>query len=320
MTAHVADPPIPPLRPHPATATVDRRWVHRASVAEVFLTDVRHSGAGTFTAHCQLPRRHAYHSDHTPGRIDPMLLLESCRQAETCGAHTCLGMPLDTKFVLNRWSLDCLSHTYDDRTPVTLRIDVRADVRCRAIGRTTECGYVMDLTADGDPLGQATMTVTYLEPARYRALRTMRRCGPPPMSTELAAPGTRDRRLPGDITFGRRDPRNVLLDDVVRSGGTATATLVPPVDHASLFDHPLDHVPGAAVTEAAAQLAAAATGGEITGFSGEFHRFVELDDVTTLSAAPATPGGEVGVRVQQSGTVVADLRIRVELRPGQVPA
>lgn len=300
------------------TATVDRRWVHRASVAEVFLTDVRPSGAGTFTAHCQLPRRHAYHSDHAPGRIDPMLLLESCRQAETCGAHTCLGLPLDTKFVLNRWSLDCFPHSYDDRTPLTLRIDVRADVRHRGIGRSTECGYVMDLTADGDPMGRAEMTVTYLEPARYSALRTMRRSGPPPMSTELAAPGPRVRALPGGITFGRRDPRNVVIDDVVRDGGTATATLVPPVDHASLFDHPLDHVPGAAVTEAAAQLAAAVTGGEVTGFSGEFRRFVELDAITTLATEPATPGGEVGVRVEQSGAVVAGLRITV--RPGQVPA
>lgn len=73
------------------TRTVDRALVHRDSLGEVFLTDLRPLGDTCYAAAAQLPRSHAYYGDHLlrPSAYDPVLLLEACRQS-------CLVAPMSS--------------------------------------------------------------------------------------------------------------------------------------------------------------------------------------------------------------------------------
>ncbi|MFD6909770.1 AfsA-related hotdog domain-containing protein [Streptomyces sp. NPDC060077] len=86
--------------------SVDRRLLHRRALSEVFLTDTAAVDGQRFLAGAELPSSHAYFTDH-PGHtaVDPVLLLECARQAETYGAHRHLGVDDGTTFVLQSWSM-----------------------------------------------------------------------------------------------------------------------------------------------------------------------------------------------------------------------
>src|SRR5215469_12545433 len=116
--------------------TVDRRLVHRTAVAEVFLTDMKPlaeyptdrppTGEYEFVAAAQLPLTHGYYNDHVQRRelFDPMVLLESCRQATIWGAHD-LGVPLETSLIVNSFDLkmDDLAACEVGRKPAQLRME-----------------------------------------------------------------------------------------------------------------------------------------------------------------------------------------------------
>jgi hypothetical protein len=85
--------------------------------------------------------------------------------------------------------------------------------------------------------------------------------------------------------------------------------------HAVLFDHPVDHVPGMVLMEAARQ-AALLTVGEPDALPVRCHftfdKYVELDAPTIVTAAPMPPAirGNRGVEVkfeQASSTVATGL-------------
>ncbi|OLT16522.1 hypothetical protein BJF78_13955 [Pseudonocardia sp. CNS-139] len=88
-----ADPQTGP-RPGPAVETpltydrtVPRQMVHRAAVAEVFVTDAVQVAEKQVRVAVQLPPSHGYFGDHASGQVDPLLLLEAARQAGIFGSH-----------------------------------------------------------------------------------------------------------------------------------------------------------------------------------------------------------------------------------------
>ncbi|MBJ7289692.1 ScbA/BarX family gamma-butyrolactone biosynthesis protein [Williamsia sp.] len=295
-----------------STQPVDRRWVHRAAVGEVFLTDFATTGANSFVACCQLPRRHHYFSDHCADRLDPMLLLECCRQAETCCAHLAFEVPIDHKFILNHWDLDVVAPSVGDgRCPRELRITITAEC-IRDRGAARGYAYSMALEVDDFLVGTVRMTATYLSPDSYAALRRMRRIGDPPTSDRLDFTPMRP-----PVGVGRRDPNNIMIHNLAphRDGGMQ-ATLSAAVNHPSIFDHSLDHVPGLGVTEAAKQLALATTGGSsVNGLTAEFRRFLELDEPATMIARRVSAEGLVEIEVVQCESSAAVFEVEVEHEP-----
>lgn len=293
-----------------STQPVDRRWVHRTAVSEVFLTDFARTSISTFSATCQLPRRHFYFTDHETLAVDPMLLLECCRQAETCCAHIALDVPMDAKFVLNKWELRACGRLLPEGcAPPELRIDIVVELvrSCRTM-RTYS--YAMTLSIGGKAAGEAHMTATYLSADCYQSLRLLRRATPPPSSVDLALIGVESELASACV--GRSDPGNILLRNIhAEPDGARWATLHVPVDHPSIFDHPLDHVPGIGVTEAAKQLAVAATGAPfMRSVEATFHRFVELDEPAVVTAFKERGQADVvNVQVTQKGEIAADFRV-----------
>ncbi|MFF4957329.1 AfsA-related hotdog domain-containing protein [Streptomyces sp. NPDC001222] len=291
----------PGLRELEFVRSVDRRLLHRRALSEVFLTDTSAVDDQRFLAGAQLPSSHAYFTDHVGHTVvDPILLLECARQAETCGAHRHLGVDDETKFVLQSWSMrlpGLFAGCSGD--PAELVMEVTTDRPAAAGAAARSVTYAMRFLLSGQEVGEVRMAVGYLSSTTYSFIRSKRRGSPPVSSDDVAAvPATVDAR---DV--GRADPVNALLVDPVRDGEGITAGVRIPSDNPSMFDHAQDHLPGMVLTEAARQaallsgarlLGQPADGTTLVGFDLGFTRFAELDAPTTVSAVP--DGESDGIR------------------------
>jgi 2-oxo-3-(phosphooxy)propyl 3-oxoalkanoate synthase len=273
--------------------SVDRRLLHRRALSEVFLTDTSAVDGQRFLAGAQLPSSHAYFTDHVGHTVvDPVLLLECARQAETYGAHTHLGVDGDTKFVLQSWSMRLpglfAAHSGD---PAELTMQVTTDRPADATAPARSVTYEIRFLLSGEEVGEVRMAVGYLSSGTYSFVRSKRRGSPPVLSDDVATvPATVD---PQDL--GRANPVNALLIDPVHDGDGISASVRTPNDNPSMFDHVQDHLPGMVLTEAARQaallagarlLGRPADGTTLVGFDLGFAKVAELDAPTTVSAVP----------------------------------
>ncbi|WP_019200626.1 ScbA/BarX family gamma-butyrolactone biosynthesis protein [Tsukamurella sp. 1534] len=318
--------------------TVPRQLVHRCAVSEVFLTSFASEprvvdGVPVYTLGAQLPRAHAYYGDHRgpqAGHHDPLAVMEVARQAGIAVSHEFFGVPMDHAFLVRvfdgvavpgpRWEAGS--------EPADLTVDLRVTREHVADGRRTGLDVVMDIASEGEPMMTILGSLSWMPPRAWTGMRrTVRErmgLGQRPTGVHPATPG-------GAAEVGREARRNVVIGAVSRSGARAEAPLVVDTTHPSLFDHPLDHVPGSLLLEAARQFAVATAGSptrRAATLRSRFDAFVELDVATTCHARMAgSPVGSgvagaedapdsVVVRVEQAGRTCAE--IEVEFVP--VPA
>ncbi len=302
--------------------SVDRALLHRSALSEVFLTDCRAVDDHAYVAAAQVPPSHAFYTDHLHRRplVDPMLLMECARQAETYGGHAVLGVPAATSFILRDWSLRVDDPAVLTRPAgpgaVTMVVDTR-DHR-RVGGALRGVVYDIALALEGVPVGRVHISVGYLPKEPYQRLRHTRRGSVPPVSTAV------DPRPAGAPVaphlVGRRDPANVVLLDAHTEGHELTARIRPAVDNPSLFDHAQDHLPGMVMMEAARQAGLLALNDVhglspyrlvLTGMHAEFSSYAELDApafVRVRAEAPAHHTGdwELTARFEQGSAVIAE--------------
>ncbi|MFE4453036.1 ScbA/BarX family gamma-butyrolactone biosynthesis protein [Streptomyces sp. NPDC056796] len=312
--------------------TIDRRMVHRASVAEVFVTGLQETAELSFRCAAQLPVSHAYFNDHTgsPAPDDPLLLLEICRQASIYGAHRQLGVPLATTFMVGDWSIRLCGTdgpATGDRPGELILSETMTPAYDRR-KRLTAVRFDIGLTMWGRPLGSAHIRVSSAPTPQYAALRHMQRGSTPPTTSAFRAVDDRhDAVAPARV--GRLDPANVVLAGAGTrvDEETLSATLAPDFGNGGLFDHDYDHIPAMVLMEAARQSAILlerelrpddGTSGlaSVAALDASFSRFAELDSPVRVSAAPDRREGlprRLSVSLGQSGSPVA--AIGVTLRP-----
>ncbi|MGW1104689.1 ScbA/BarX family gamma-butyrolactone biosynthesis protein [Streptomyces sp. NPDC002540] len=292
----------PPLFRFPSlTTTVPKEFVHRAAVAEVMLTDWRRKDDARFEVTAQWPRGHSFFSP-IGAHHDPLLAAETIRQVGSLLAHAEFGVPFGHQFLM--WDLEYAAEP--DRvligdTPAALDIDVTCTEVKRRGGALAGLRYEAVLHRDGKPAVRGSAAYTCTTPAVYRRLRGDR-CTPEGVSRlPLTAPAP-------PRSVGRVSPADVVLSPV---GETNRWQLRADTRHHVLFDHPVDHVPGMVLLEAARQAAAAALGncGMLpTGIASEFHRYAELDTPCTIQAQhlPDAADGRKSVLVtgHQGGNLV----------------
>jgi hypothetical protein len=301
---------------------VPRRLVHRRSLSEVFLTDSRSVSRTQFVAGAQLPSSHAYFTDHMEATsVDPLLLLECCRQAETHAVHTHFGAPADTKFVLQSWSLSLSGLASIGSASGPAEVAVMADTHDAQWRGTSlrALSYRMRIDVSGEHVGEARMRVQYLPDGVYDAMRRKQHGGGAPPSSDTYR-NPRDEALVPPECVGRTQPDNVILVDPVVDGKAVRARLRVDGGHPSMFDHAQDHVPGMVLMEAGRQIALL-TWGELTrvppaswrisGIEADFHAYGELGEplvVIAHQSAAVGSTGEAQVRVtfEQSGWTVAE--------------
>ncbi|MFJ5886091.1 ScbA/BarX family gamma-butyrolactone biosynthesis protein [Kitasatospora cineracea] len=227
--------------------------VHRAAVAEVFLTDAVRVGEDRFLVAAQWPRDHAlYHPDRA-GVSDPMLFAETIRQTLVYLAHEFHGVPLSHRFIGGDMDFEITD-------PEALRVGaapvpVVLETRWAFEGAWTPKRYGMRieavLTVDGRPCGRGSLRVVAVDERRYGLLRGR--------SDAMGAALSRALLPPEDYGVHRMPPAAVgrlrAKDSVLaRGAGAGEWGLELDLDHAILFDHPSDHAPLMALLEGFRQL------------------------------------------------------------------
>ncbi|WP_112471184.1 ScbA/BarX family gamma-butyrolactone biosynthesis protein [Streptomyces triticisoli] len=299
--------------------TLPKELVHRAAIAEVFLTDAKRPSEDEVLLAAQLPRLHAFHDDTLAPRThhDPFMLLEACRQAIFVVAHRYLGVPLGHKFLLRAVESDVLDPTalVPGNTPTEAVIAARVGERLRSRSGMTGLRLAFTVTIRGRPAMSARIDYSWMRPRDWTRLRAGQRGALGLSGRPVALRGPRaDAAL-----VGRRDPANVVISPPRTTGdGGSAARLVARTTHPTLYDHWVDHVPGMLELEACRQLAltAAVAAGALrtptalpVGLSARFHRFAEMDLPLLCLTAPVLPGADVECALHQLGAPVAEARI-----------
>jgi hypothetical protein len=307
-------------------ATVSRHLVHRASVAEVFVTDSAAVGADTFDVAAQLPRGHSI-GEHAP-LYDFMLLLEVVRQAGVLVSHRHLEVAPGTQFIFRslRLHLDDLAAVRIGSSPAKAVVRVSVEPERSRSGRMKGLRFLGGVQIDGQSALQGEGTLLFLTDADYQALRA----GMREAKLSTSRPVTARLAAAAPAAVGRRDPRNVVITPPLPQGdGRFGASLVVDVSHPHLFDHPLDHVPGNLELEACRQISLAAVaqryglaadGLTVVGVTADFTDFAELDLITRVTGDVGdlyyddrlgTSVAPVTVELTQAGGVVATGKIEV---------
>ncbi|MFE0201151.1 ScbA/BarX family gamma-butyrolactone biosynthesis protein, partial [[Kitasatospora] papulosa] len=266
------------------TTTVPKEFVHRASVAEVMLTDWARHDDHRFTVTAQWPRGHSFYTNIDDCH-DPLIAAETIRQAGILLAHAEFGVPLDRHFLV--WDLAVSvrpEHMRVGWQPASLELGVTCSSVKRRGRELSGFRVSVDIRRDGELAGTGGGSLACLQPAVYRRLRAPHLIeGARPRVIPLTAP------VPPQ-TVGRSSPVDVVLSP---AGRPHLWRLRVDTGHPVLFDHPLDHVPGMLLLEAARQATAARLGRSYLplDITSEFKRFTELDAPCLIEAERVAGSG-----------------------------
>ncbi|WP_228001657.1 AfsA-related hotdog domain-containing protein [Nocardia australiensis] len=286
------------------STVVPREHVHRSAISEVYLTDILCERYPRFRLGIQLPRQHSYYSDHVAtgaASYDPLLLLECCRQASILIAHRYVGAEMDEKFVFNTATL-CITEPaglvvrdYPGYGILDAAITAEKQRGDRVVGIT----LAIDIQLDDRTVATMRMAIQWMPGGAWDKIRTRGRAAldlsadPPHALAHRAAPEF----------VARGDRENVVVGSVHTQSTALTTEIVVDQRHPSLFDHPLDHIPGAVIFEAMRQtglLSAYELFGLSPGrlstvmISADFQQFGEPELATYATATPLGVPGDRG--------------------------
>jgi hypothetical protein len=279
------------------TSTVPREYVHRVAVSEVLLTSWAAVDADTYTARAQWPRGHSFFTTIGGRWQDPLLIAETIRQAGLLLAHAEFDVPLGHQFLL--WDLSysiCAEAPAVSESPTELDLHISCHDIVRRGTRLSSMRYTVTLLRNDVPtaIGEARFSCT--SPASYLRLRGSHSA----TSTAPVLPLPRAER-PADV--GRVLPHDVVLAPCDKAAPGRQLRVDP--THPILFDHPVDHVPGMVLLEAARQAATAAMRPRLLlpmGMASTFARYVELDTPCWITTDAGVPDQQGNVRVRITAT------------------
>ncbi|MFG2825955.1 ScbA/BarX family gamma-butyrolactone biosynthesis protein [Streptomyces sp. NPDC048434] len=293
-------------RPSVLTTTVPREYVHRAAVAEVFLTNWRRDDVG-WVVSAQWPRAHTFYGP-VHGLHDPLLLIETMRQAGILLSHVAYRVPLDHPIMWQRVRYDLAPQALRAaEEPAEVELHITAHDMVHRGTRLVSARQDFRIVCDGRDLASASLLFSCHSPAVYRRLRGE--------YSDVALANSRKLPLPEAVApqlVAREHDRDVVLSPTDRPDRWQ---LRVDTSHPVLFDHPVDHAPGMLMVEAARQAAQAATPGFTVPASIDcsFERYAELDAPSWVQARTTghTDGDrrQVEVAVEQHGKPVVSAQI-----------
>ncbi|TRV75595.1 transcriptional regulator [Streptomyces sp. 130] len=292
MLATTARPEQPEIT---LTTTVAREHVHRAALAEVFLTGWQETATDTFRVTAQWPRFHSFYADDI-ATYDPMLLCETVRQTFPLLAHAAYGMPMGYALSWSRFQYSVNPQEMDIRArPAELELRVRChDIKLQR-SVPTRMSMNIEVFRDGQLMAVAETGFGCHSPAVYQRLRRGRTDTTALM--EAAAASMRPQAaLPRQT--GRTRARDVVLSP---TDASAQWQLRVDTAHPILFDHPLDHAPGMLILEAVRQCAHAsldqAVPAMVTGMDITFNQYIEFNSPCHLHSSTGATTDQATTRV-----------------------
>ncbi|WP_380168359.1 ScbA/BarX family gamma-butyrolactone biosynthesis protein [Jannaschia sp. R86511] len=276
-----------------STRTLDRSLVHRWSVAEVFVTALRCEGQDRVEAVAQWPRHHAYF-DTGDGNYCILLGAETFRQTAIAALHTMGVASAVDHFVMKQMRVRWVTapqlvgvRPFDLGVTLSLTPAVRPGRFDLEVSMATAEGTVVS----------GSGTVIVLRPQVFEALRAGR----------VRPVGRMDG--PPDIdcrAVGRTRARDVVLV----AQGEHRWELRVDTTHATLFDHPSDHLPGMLLFEAARQAALLTSDGrQVVSIGAHFGSYLEVDEPTLVELVPQAD--HLSVTVRQADLVGATFQVVV---------
>ncbi|WP_196197801.1 ScbA/BarX family gamma-butyrolactone biosynthesis protein [Streptacidiphilus fuscans] len=286
---------------------VPRRYVHRAAVSEVLLTHLMADEVpDAFRVSAQWPRGHSYYRSRD-GRHDPMLLAETIRQAGLMIGHVGYGIPIGHSFIMDRIAFDIADEGLRcGGVPTDLELSVSCyNFRRRGkqvIGAEGAVGVYRGATQ----VGTGSFGFVASSPAVYKRMRgdildrfTASFTASDPSEAAVVPPQAVAPRL-----VARDDVADVVLaevSDAPEASEPGRWQLRCNLAHPVLFDHPVDHIPGMVLLEAARQTVHRVLHPRqivITGITSTFDRYAELDVPTEIVTSREPDLGDGGVRIR----------------------
>ncbi|MEU6393845.1 ScbA/BarX family gamma-butyrolactone biosynthesis protein [Streptomyces sp. NPDC046939] len=308
------DAPPEPIELPRLTTTVPKEYVHRASLAEVFLTSCEKVDESTFMLTGQWPRAHTFFTSMDGRSHDHLQAVETVRQIGIFLAHSEFGIPLGHQFVMR----DISATTHPEHLGIRQApSDLKIETTFTRERRDTVLGVDITIRRDGHVVATGGGHFTCVSPAAYRRLRGTA------LSNSIDYRPTSEN--PED--YGRTLPMDLVLAATDRPG---VWRLNPDPEHPVMFDHAGDHMPGMVLLEASRQAACAllGPGSSVLPMStvNTFQRYAEFSEECLIEAEqlPARhPGmatvqvigrqfGEQVFRTQLSGPRVRSARLRAE--------
>ncbi|WP_433664280.1 AfsA-related hotdog domain-containing protein [Nocardia sp. CA-128927] len=304
--------------------TVPRSLVHRAAVNEVFLTDAAVIGKREWAVAAMLPRSHMLFNDGgNPDYLDTIAIMEVTRQVTEYVAHQFVNVPDNQFLVFRDMRIDVFAPEWLRAGPDPAR--VVTIVNARTSERLAQ--HPVTIIVDGHECGRAggrwlPLPQHYYEYIRERARKKTLKLDPEPArQVDPAAMLTPDR-------VGRYHPRNILLaNGIATDDDSMTFLFTFDPTHPVFFDHPMDHVPGMLMLEAARQACLAALSeyrntdprrALIVGCDVDFGNFCEPDLRTDCRAEIADSGApgpsrrhRVRVAFEQAGESLGAITLEV---------
>jgi hypothetical protein len=301
-------------------ATVARGIVHKAAIEQVLISDATLLGEREFACATQLSRAHSYYSDLLLPIYDPLLMLEVSRQGVVLGSHEYFGVPPSWQFIFSdiRGTIQDRRALEVGRTPADCIVRLALEEARYRRGHLSSGRFCAHWELGGAVAATLVGTAIFFSRERYGVLRkSMRRWMRPEPPSAPTVPLS-----PADV--GRASPRNVVVGAPVRQGGSYVCSVIVDESHATFFDHPLDHVPGALLIEAFRQTAVAAACSAhglrpdralVVDYAAEYSRLGELGasircsaDVSETSSNSGSEQVAVDLTLEQFGTSISEAR------------
>jgi hypothetical protein len=294
---------LPNAEPVLFNQTVPPQHVRRVHDSDVFVTYLRVTGYNTFQVGVRWPGAHSFYGPVARGSHDPLLYLESIRQAGLLIAKVAFDIPTEFKFITHekQFAISPDGLRTNGSGPVDLQITVTAhDIRRRGRGFA---GMRFEFACHRDAVlvGTAAYRWSCVSAAGYARLRGEHgRAIPSPDCPGALVPPAR---------VGRCDEIDVM---VAETPGESRWLLHIDPGHPVVFDHPIDHVPGNGAVEVARQAALLAMGQPSAlplGGDFAFHHYIEFDQPCRVFADVVSSSGDrttVRVVLEQDGVIAAE--------------
>ncbi|MEU2863641.1 AfsA-related hotdog domain-containing protein, partial [Streptomyces mirabilis] len=171
-TSTSAKTPVDPTRMPRLTTTVPREYVHRSTLAEVFLTGCEQTGNTHYTLTAQWPRAHTFFTTPDGTHHHPLQAAETIRQTGIYLAHAELGIPLGHHFLMRNLHLTTHpQHLTIGPTPTDLTLTATYTPHHPHTKRPTDFTMHITITRNGHPTATGTGRFTCLTPTTYQRLR-----------------------------------------------------------------------------------------------------------------------------------------------------